>query len=74
MTEEMVVLHVHYDPKFTERPDELRRQGGKSLATAEKADRLSKKDTVQGEQWFDRVGRLRRTFIMQESINVAYNS
>lgn len=45
-----MILNTYHTQRFTEGLEALRRQGSKSLATAKKADRLSKKDTMQGEK------------------------
>jgi hypothetical protein len=53
-----MILNVHYTPKFIENIEALRRQGGKSLTIAKKADRLIKEIVARGRNELLEVGRL----------------
>ncbi len=53
-----MILNVHYTQKFVEEIEALRRQGGKSLTIAKKADRLIKKIVARGRNELFEVGKL----------------
>jgi hypothetical protein len=54
----IMILNIYCDKRFTERLEALRRQGGKSLAVAKKADRLVKRILAKGGNGLSEVGKL----------------